>query len=318
MTVPPSRASLTRPGAGHRLILSVSRRSDLSETDEHAEPSHARLSLRFALAVGVFWLVASLLTGTTAFLARRGTLPGITWFDSAIPPLVAGGVWIPLTLVVVTAARRYPPVHFGERLEIDGRLALAHVVASLSISFIVNGAYLALTLPDSFGSLAGYAGSTIRLGLAYLHFNAGAYWVLTLGTFGVLAILDRRRRSGFQSKARTLTVRSGSTSVLVAVSEIRWIEGAGDYVSLHLADSTHLLSERLKTLEKRLDPEQFVRVHRSAIVNVSAVRTLKRLGHGDGEARLDDGTSVRVSRTRRARLQDVLQGRELPAVRDGA
>ena len=71
------------------------------------------------------------------------------------------------------------------------------------------------------------------------------------------------------------------------------------------------LFARLKRLEARLDPDRFVRVHRSAIVNVSAVRKLRHLGHGDYEAILDDGSMVRVSRTRRPQLAEVLGKREV-------
>ena len=151
--------------------------------------------------------------------------------------------------------------------------------------------------------------------LSFLHLNAGVYWavVITAQMPGVLAGLAEARRRAGESDAfeETLTVRSGTQSILVRVSDIRWIEGAGDYVRLHLGIANHLHSERLKRLEARLDPHRFVRVHRSAIVNVSAVRKLRHLGHGDYEAVLEGGSTVRVSRTRRSQLAQVLDRREV-------
>ena len=111
---------------------------------------------------------------------------------------------------------------------------------------------------------------------------------------------------------QTLTVRAGTRNVLVRIEDIRWIEGADDYVRLHVPEGNHLYSERLKRLEARLDPSRFVRVHRSAIVNVSAVRSLRHVGHGDYEALLHSGDTVRVSRTRRAHLTKLLESREVP------
>ena len=101
-------------------------------------------------------------------------------------------------------------------------------------------------------------------------------------------------------------MRIGQRTRVIPVGEIDWIEGAGDYARLHTAGESHLSGERLKDLERRLDPSSFARVHRSSIVNLERVRELKHVSHGDYEAVLHDGTVVRVSRSRRKAIERLL------------
>ena len=105
---------------------------------------------------------------------------------------------------------------------------------------------------------------------------------------------------------RRLTVRTGKKISVVPVDEIDWIEGAGDYARIQAGGRDYLMSERLRTLEETLDPDRFVRIHRSCIVNVDRIRELVHVSHGDYEAVLRDGTRLRVSRTRREELEKVL------------
>jgi two-component system LytT family response regulator len=94
---------------------------------------------------------------------------------------------------------------------------------------------------------------------------------------------------------------------LVPVQQITWIEAAGMYVKLHMRDgSAHLHRSLLGDLDTALDQRRFVRVHRSAIVNVDVIDELKQDAHGDFTVVLKDRTHVRLGRRYRARLQDRL------------
>ena len=107
------------------------------------------------------------------------------------------------------------------------------------------------------------------------------------------ALLDERQRP---EPADRLLVRSGTRLVVVQTAAVDWAEAAGDYVALHVGPQTHLLRETLTGLEDRLDGRQFVRVHRSAIVQVDRVRDVTLTAAGDARVRLRDGTEVRASR----------------------
>ena len=103
-----------------------------------------------------------------------------------------------------------------------------------------------------------------------------------------------------------LTVRSGGTVRVLAVEEIRWIEGAGSNVRIHASERSHLLRDTLAGLASRLEPAGFVRVHRSAILNLRYLESLTPAGGGRWEAHLSDGTAVPVAASRMDRLQEAI------------
>jgi two-component system LytT family response regulator len=106
--------------------------------------------------------------------------------------------------------------------------------------------------------------------------------------------------------ATRMLVRVGQRDEIVAVSDIDWIR-SDDYCSiLHIAGKQHIIRETLGSLEKKLDPRMFARIHRSAIVNLSRVTALRRLRVGGVNVVLRDGTQLPVSRARRAALTEIL------------
>lgn len=90
---------------------------------------------------------------------------------------------------------------------------------------------------------------------------------------------------------------------VVPVDQIDYITASGPYAELRVGDRTHLIRETMQTLEDRLDPRQFIRIHRSAIVRLSLVETLLRGAGGDYEVQLKGGLKLPVSRSRREELE---------------
>jgi len=90
------------------------------------------------------------------------------------------------------------------------------------------------------------------------------------------------------------------------VKEIAWIEAADNYVRIHAGGKEHMIRETLQSLEGRLDPERFLRVHRSAIVNIDRIRELQPMFHGDYALRLCDGTELTLSRKYKDKLGESL------------
>ena len=92
-----------------------------------------------------------------------------------------------------------------------------------------------------------------------------------------------------------LVVRSGQRIAFVAIDEVDWIEGAGNYARLHVGGADHLVRMSLSELEERLAPRGFARVHRSTIVNLDRVREMRHWSGGTHLLELHDGTRLRVS-----------------------
>jgi two-component system LytT family response regulator len=103
-----------------------------------------------------------------------------------------------------------------------------------------------------------------------------------------------------------LVVKSGGSTRLIRVAEIDWIEAAGVYVNLHVAGQQLLYRASLHELDERLDSRRFVRVHRSAIVNIESILQLEPVSHGEFDIILKNGARTRVSRSYRAQLENRL------------
>jgi two-component system, LytTR family, response regulator len=103
-----------------------------------------------------------------------------------------------------------------------------------------------------------------------------------------------------------LVIKSAGRVFFLRTDEIDWIESAGNYLRLHAGGDTHLLRETMNKLEARLNPEKFVRIHRSTIVNLERIKQLELMFHGDYVVILHDGTELTLSRSYRQKLQERL------------
>jgi two-component system LytT family response regulator len=100
-----------------------------------------------------------------------------------------------------------------------------------------------------------------------------------------------------------ISVESRGQVRVVPVSKVDYITASGPYAELHVGERTFAIRERMQSLEERLDPEVFFRIHRSAIVRLDRVDTLLHAAGGDYAVRLKDGTELSVSRGRREELE---------------
>jgi two-component system LytT family response regulator len=121
--------------------------------------------------------------------------------------------------------------------------------------------------------------------------------------YGLLAKTDKLDSGGV---IKRFPVRRGNEFTFVQAGDVDWIEGLGDYAGLHVGGRTHLIREPLNSLEARLDQMQFVRVHRSTIVQVERIVRVEPSANRDAVLTLRDGKTLRVSRTYRSRLDELL------------
>jgi len=113
-------------------------------------------------------------------------------------------------------------------------------------------------------------------------------------------------RKSAPTEVDRLAVKSAGQVSFVRISDIDWIEAADYYACLHVGARTHLLRRSLADLERELESSVFCRVHRSAIVNVDRVRTLRLNSDGDYNVVLENGSELRLSRRFRKHLQQRL------------
>jgi hypothetical protein len=246
-------------------------------------------------------LVVGLVTGAQAYLARAGSVSAVPLGLAVQNRTLAALSWVLVGTGVVASARWWPLARetWKQRLPLH---AAGAVVAGLMVNLLLH-TLLWLLGADGVRA-AELPGVILRDALDHAHLNALVYAALILG----VRWTDRTAAvAPVSSYASCLTARRRETLTVVPVDDIDWIEGADDYACLHVGMRRHLTDDRLHALERMLDPSRFVRVHRSALVNLSRVREVVDRRWGDAVAVLHDGTRVRVSRTRREVLMSALR-----------
>jgi two-component system LytT family response regulator len=120
------------------------------------------------------------------------------------------------------------------------------------------------------------------------------------------AVLDglRNTKDGSSLYSSRYLVKDGDKEIFLPVERIDWIEAAAYYSCLHANGRGYMLRETIGDLSNRLDPQHFVRIHRSAVVNLDRIREIYRDGQGDGSVVLMDGQKLRVSKAGRQKLID--------------
>ncbi|HEY6293824.1 MAG TPA: LytTR family DNA-binding domain-containing protein [Terriglobia bacterium] len=104
-----------------------------------------------------------------------------------------------------------------------------------------------------------------------------------------------------------LVIRSAGRVVFLQAGDVEWFEACANYVRLHVGKENHLLRATMNALESQLDPERFVRIHRSVIVRINCVKELRSSFEGEYLVILQDGSRLHMSRGYRRRFDEVFQ-----------
>lgn len=104
-----------------------------------------------------------------------------------------------------------------------------------------------------------------------------------------------------------IVFKSRGRILFLSVNDIRWIEAQENYVKICTGSESHLLRETIGHIEARLDPQEFLRVHRSAIVNLHYVKEVKNEANGDAMVVLTSGEKIPISRSHRSKIEKLLQ-----------
>jgi len=120
-------------------------------------------------------------------------------------------------------------------------------------------------------------------------------------------LLDLLADAKAESKTqKRLAVRTGGRVVLLVMDEIDWVEASGNYVKLQSGTESYLVREAISRIAERLDPAQFVRIHRSIIVNIKKIKELQPCNRGEYMVILKDGKELSCSRGYRDKLQQLI------------
>jgi hypothetical protein len=252
----------------------------------------------------VYWLMFLLVLEPGNVVRTLNAGGTVAWDREAIRIVGAsllGALSAPVLLMLM---RRFP---------IEGRVlwrhATIHTASGIAIAFglIVLSCLLAGTLG---------VGDTRPFFVSLPHqlMGNGPLLVFCIAGFTALAhaIRFRREQSAAPPVAEpryitTVPVKARGKTTFVDVAAVDWIETQGNYLALHAGSATHLIRETSVAFEAKLAPSRFIRIHRRTLVACDRIRELKPLAGGDATLRLADGTELRVSRSYRERLREVLE-----------
>jgi hypothetical protein len=221
--------------------------------------------------------------------------------------LIYSLLWVAfIPLVILPLARRLPVTAAG---------LFAHGTFGLMIA-IVHTLLLAVLVASYFYGWSPLAMRDIfrdRMARGYA-FNVFTYLAIVAGI--VLWLNSRRAPEPVsiepaepsEGHLRRVILRAEGRMTLIRAEQVTWLEAADNDVVVHVAGASHTVRGTLTRFAERLDPATFVRVHRSAIVNVDRVREVQNWFSGDLIAILDDGARVNVSRTHRDAFMTALEG----------
>jgi DNA-binding LytR/AlgR family response regulator len=265
--------------------------------------------LRVAGCGFLFWAAFLLaLDSDLIFGAVGGWPPAIG--EDAVRILFASSLGAGMAAIQLVLVDRFPVVRRR-----PANLAV-HLGACLGLSFaalVVARAGAPLVLASTNPRLKQSLGEVIAADLFLVAFALGAFALL-------LHLLRRPDASTPAPSAKThaiaqttrIPVQTRDGVVLVEADAVDWIEAQGNYAALHVGAETHLVRETLTGLSERLDPERFVRIHRSLIVNLARIMRMKPLASGDALVELADGTELRASRTYAGKLREEFQRNPAP------
>lgn len=258
----------------------------------------ARERLRVLLAErGGVELVAECATGEEAVIAVQRELPDLLFLDVQMPELDGFGA---LEILGETLdARQMPRVVFVTAFD-DYALR----------AFEVNAVDYLLKPFDRGRFEKAVSRALDRLNVGRTADDTNPHGELTALLAQLRAERDSMRETGRDVSRPGLArfvVRTGGKLHFVRADDVDWIDADGNYVRLHVGGKSHLVRDKMKAIEERLDPARFIRVHRSAILNVDRIATLEPYFHGEFVVTMRDGARVTSSRTHSARLRKLLK-----------
>lgn len=274
----------------------------------HAAPGREPFSRPGWVPVATLVLAACTLfalasTGERALsLARAGD--AIPWSGIAAARLTdwySCGLFVPLFYWL---GWRFPPGTTGWRTL--ALLYLAAAIGAAPLKLLIYGAVGNAFRPGLFDLGELIADGTISYAVSFLAIAAAVNLHL-LWRRGLATAPEPEAERGPQDSLHRFAVRRGNAHAMVRAVDVICIDAQGNYARLHAGAERHLVRQTMASLETRLDPDQFVRVHRSVIVNVAHLRHVHPLSHGEYRLTLSNGESVRSGRSYNDRIRRLLR-----------
>ncbi|MGB0495255.1 MAG: LytR/AlgR family response regulator transcription factor [Kangiellaceae bacterium] len=212
-------------------------------------------------------------------------------------------------------------VLFNRRYPLNSNNILGSIIAHLAFSFIYSVIHIVgmVLLRNAIYSFVGgsydFGDWTTEFIYEYRKDIHSYIWILII-IYSYGFIISRLRGEAkviatgednvIPEKPERLLVKKIGKEFILKIDDIDWIEAAGNYMNLHVKSRIYPLRETMSNLEKKLNANQFVRIHRSTIVNLDRIKEIQPLDTGDFDMILNNDKKLKLSRRYREKIQDVL------------
>jgi len=259
-----------------------------------------------------FILTENTLKATSQLTEYSRTNRALEIWEPFVWEYSSGLVWLLLIAVLVWVNNRFPINSYNWRTRLGW-----HVMGAIAAGLIHTTGFVMLRKLAYYFQGSYYDFGDVSIELVYeLRKQMWGYLQILVAIYAYRFILARLRseasfpgvseeQSQTPDRPERFLVKKLGKEFLVSVSNIDWIEASGNYVNLHVGNRIYPLRGTMSALEKTLDPAQFIRVHRSSIVNVERISQIEPQGSGEAQLCLTDGTQIAVSRGYRNRLRPV-------------
>lgn len=268
---------------------------------------HGRFGSLYLASIGLAWTAVALLFSVQGYLASAYRGSPQPWWPSFGYSLAIFSIWALLTPAIVQAVRKV------EAKAPRFRRGLIYA-AGLPVVLALHVALFALLYWPIYNDGGRIPSRWAMSSLMFLK-NVDTNTLFYVLVVGVTAILLAKRRQETPPEAKPanpvqpdatehgpLQVRMRGRLRLVPLSQVDWIQAAGDYAEVHVGNQAHLLDESLTSLTQRLPTSDFARIHRQSLIRLDRVKEVRSLGRGDAAVILSGGTELRLSRRYRANL----------------
>ncbi len=268
------------------------------------------------LYIAAFWIVTSVLNAWINAESviddhLRANLATQSWeiysweFSSHLVSLA-------LIPFVVWLNRRFPLTgqQIGKALAIHMMISLVYsLIHVVGMVLIRKAVYLSMGSHYDFGNWSSELIYEYRKdGVAYLELLViiYCYRFIIARLRGEANLIGEGEDAKETDTSRRLIVKKIGKEFILKTEDIDWIEAAGNYMNLHANKRVYPLRETMANLQKRLDSDQFVRIHRSTMVNIDRIDQIEPLDSGDFQIILVDGTQLKLSRRYRESIKQAI------------
>lgn len=263
------------------------------------------------LIAAALWLLPAVIFPTQQWAQLRDTPKAMSWIAAFLYQAPSWTLLVPCSVVLMHFVKRYPlertnPARIAIHVALSALFGVMFLLVAVPVRHAMHPTPVRWTI---------FGDSFFKSAPQFIILGVAAYWLIVLVSSlmetreRLAAVVERNNKHDETAKQPSdsaeswrITFATAGGRAVVAISDIRWMEPAPGGARAHLSEREVLVRHSLAELESKLTPHGFLRLHRSVLANVNAIREVRGAPSRDGIVVLESGDELPISRRRRAEL----------------